>query len=86
MRSTAVESGTWPRAPALVGARVYDPGPSRYADAPITELHVVGGVNPKLPYAYYLELLRAIKAARPEAHGRRPAQGNEVMAGSMRHG
>jgi aminodeoxyfutalosine synthase len=41
---------------------------SNYGDVPITEIHVVGGVNPKLPYSYYLELLRAIKAARPEAH------------------
>ncbi|HEY0076984.1 MAG TPA: CofH family radical SAM protein [Abditibacteriaceae bacterium] len=41
---------------------------SNYSDVPITEIHVVGGVNPKLPYAYYLDLLRAIKAARPLAH------------------
>jgi aminodeoxyfutalosine synthase len=41
---------------------------SNYHDVPITELHVVGGVNPKLPYSYYLELLQAIKAARPQAH------------------
>lgn len=41
---------------------------SNYHDVPITEVHVVGGVNPKLPYAYYLELLQALKAARPEAH------------------
>ena len=41
---------------------------SNYADVPISEIHVVGGVNPKLPYDYYLDLLRAIKAARPEAH------------------
>lgn len=39
-----------------------------YADAPISEIHVVGGVNPKLDYEYYLDLLRAIKAARPDAH------------------
>ncbi len=39
-----------------------------YADVPISEVHVVGGVNPKLPYAYYLELLQEIKAARPNAH------------------
>jgi 2-iminoacetate synthase ThiH len=25
-------------------------------------------VNPKLPYEYYIELLQAIKAARPQAH------------------
>ena len=41
---------------------------SNYGDVPITEIHVVGGVNPKLPYEYYLELLTAIKAARPAAH------------------
>ena len=41
---------------------------TNYLDVPITEIHVVGGVNPKLPYSYYLELLQAIKAARPLAH------------------
>jgi aminodeoxyfutalosine synthase len=41
---------------------------SNYGDVPITEVHVVGGVNPKLPYSYYIELLQAIKAARPKAH------------------
>ena len=39
-----------------------------YGDMPITEIHMVGGVNPKLPYSYYLEVLRAMKDARPEAH------------------
>lgn len=39
-----------------------------YAHAPITEIHMVGGVNPKLPYSYYLEVLAAMKEARPEAH------------------
>jgi aminodeoxyfutalosine synthase len=41
---------------------------SNYHDVPITEIHVVGGVNPKLDYEYYLELVRALKAARPQAH------------------
>ena len=41
---------------------------TNYLDVPISEIHVVGGVNPKLPYSYYLELLQAIKAARPKAH------------------
>ena len=41
---------------------------TNYLDVPISEIHVVGGVNPKLPYSYYLELLQAIKAARPDAH------------------
>ena len=39
-----------------------------YAEIPITEIHMVGGVNPKLPYDYYLDVLRAMKEARPEAH------------------
>ena len=39
-----------------------------YAEVPITEIHMVGGVNPKLPYQYYLDVLEAMKAARPEAH------------------
>lgn len=39
-----------------------------YAEAPITEIHMVGGVNPKLPYQYYLDVLQAMKEARPQAH------------------
>jgi aminodeoxyfutalosine synthase len=35
---------------------------------PVTEVHIVGGVWPRLGYEYYLELLRAVKAARPSIH------------------
>jgi len=35
---------------------------------PVTEVHMVAGVWPKIPYDYYLDLLRAVKAARPEIH------------------
>ena len=35
---------------------------------PVTEVHMVAGVWPKIPYAYYLDLLRAVKAARPSIH------------------
>ena len=49
--------------PEQVAARV-----AAYAEAPITEIHMVGGVNPKLPYEYYLDVLRAMKEARPAAH------------------
>jgi aminodeoxyfutalosine synthase len=35
---------------------------------PVTEVHMVAGVWPKIPYSYYLELLRAVKAARPSIH------------------
>jgi aminodeoxyfutalosine synthase len=37
-------------------------------DEPITEVHMVGGLHPDLPYSYYLDLLRAIKEVRPEVH------------------
>ncbi len=49
--------------PEQVAARV-----AEYDQAPITEIHMVGGVNPKLPYQYYLDVLRAMKQARPTAH------------------
>jgi aminodeoxyfutalosine synthase len=35
---------------------------------PVTEVHMVAGIHPKLGYEYYLELLRAVKAARPSIH------------------
>ncbi len=39
-----------------------------YRHIPITEVHIVGGVNPRLPYQYYLDLLRTVKEERPEVH------------------
>src|SRR5687767_13367624 len=32
----------------------------------ITELHIVGGLHPNLPFSYYLEMLRALRALSPE--------------------
>jgi len=37
-------------------------------DEPITEIHMVGGIHPDLPFSYYLEALAAIKEVRPEVH------------------
>jgi len=34
-------------------------------DEPITEIHMVGGINPALPFDYYLDLLKTIKEIRP---------------------
>lgn len=34
----------------------------------ITEVHMVGGINPRLPFSYYLDALRAIKSAAPDIH------------------
>jgi aminodeoxyfutalosine synthase len=39
-----------------------------YDGKPVTEVHIVGGVHPKLTLTFFLELMRAIKAHRPELH------------------
>ena len=38
------------------------------ADQPLTELHIVNGLNPELPFSYYTELLRGFKRIRPGIH------------------
>ena len=38
-----------------------------YSDA-LTEFHIVGGLNPDLPFGYYLELLRGLKSRFPSVH------------------
>jgi aminodeoxyfutalosine synthase len=35
---------------------------------PITEIHMVGGIHPDLPYSYYTDVLKIIKAERPDVH------------------
>ena len=35
---------------------------------PVTEVHMVAGIYPKLPYEYYLDILRAVKETRPSIH------------------
>src|ERR1700737_5569071 len=35
---------------------------------PLTEIHIVNGLHPELPFEYYLELLRGFKRIRPEIH------------------
>jgi aminodeoxyfutalosine synthase len=39
-----------------------------YDMKPVTEVHIVGGVHPKLTLTFFLELMRAIKAHRPDLH------------------
>jgi aminodeoxyfutalosine synthase len=39
-----------------------------HRDVPLTEIHMVGGINPRLPYSYYLDLVRVVKEARPGVH------------------
>ena len=37
------------------------------ADQPLTEIHVVNGLHPDLPFGYYTEMLRGFKRIRPES-------------------
>ena len=39
-----------------------------YDGKPVTEVHIVGGVHPKLTLEFFISLLIAIKAHRPELH------------------
>jgi aminodeoxyfutalosine synthase len=39
-----------------------------YDGKPITEVHIVGGVHPKMDMAYFIELMQKIKAHRPQLH------------------
>jgi aminodeoxyfutalosine synthase len=35
---------------------------------PISEIHMVGGIHPDLPYTYYTDILKVIKEERPDVH------------------
>ena len=57
------QEGAYQFSPEQVAAKV-----TALLDQPITEIHMVAGVWPKIPYQYYRDLLRAVKAARPSIH------------------
>ena len=38
------------------------------AHEPLTEVHIVNGLHPELPFDYYKSLLRGLKAIRPDIH------------------
>ena len=40
----------------------------RRSHQPLTEVHVVNGLHPDLPFDYYTELLRGFKRIRPDVH------------------
>ena len=40
----------------------------KYDGQPVTEVHIVGGVHPKLTLRFFAELLQEIKAHRPDLH------------------
>lgn len=39
-----------------------------YDDKPVTEVHIVGGVHPKMTMEFFMKLIQAIKAHRPGLH------------------
>ncbi|HLP78904.1 MAG TPA: CofH family radical SAM protein, partial [Candidatus Paceibacterota bacterium] len=45
----------------------------------ITELHIVGGLHPSLPFSYYTDMLRALSALNPEIGNRQSAIGNSQL-------
>ena len=40
----------------------------KYDDQPVTEVHIVGGVHPKMNLHFFAELLQKIRAHRPDLH------------------
>ncbi len=38
------------------------------ADQPLTEVHIVNGLHPELPFSYYTDLLQGLKRIRPDIH------------------
>ena len=40
----------------------------KYDDQPVTEVHIVGGVHPKMNLAFFIETIKAIKQHRPNLH------------------
>ena len=40
----------------------------KYDGQPVTEVHIVGGVHPKMNLAFFIELIENIKAYRPDIH------------------
>lgn len=39
-----------------------------HREVDLTEVHMVGGINPRLPYQYYLDLVRVVKETLPGVH------------------
>lgn len=41
---------------------------TEYKDKPITEVHIVGGVHPKMGLQYFADLIKKVKEIRPDIH------------------
>jgi aminodeoxyfutalosine synthase len=61
------KTGDDPQAYTMTLDEVFAKVQSRLAE-PISEIHIVGGLHPDLPFSYYLDMLRGIRALRPQVH------------------
>jgi len=65
--------GAYARKPGQEGGysmqleQVFDFAEQAYSDS-LTEFHIVGGLNPDLPFEYYLDLLGGLKSRFPSVH------------------
>ncbi|MDA1265598.1 MAG: aminofutalosine synthase MqnE [Planctomycetota bacterium] len=57
------QEGAYVMSPEVVASKI-----TEQLEQPVTEVHMVAGIYPKLPYEYYLDILRAAKKARPSIH------------------
>jgi aminodeoxyfutalosine synthase len=57
------QPGAYWMTPEEVGAKI-----TAQLSEPVTEVHMVAGIHPRLEYSYYLDILRAAKRARPSIH------------------
>ena len=57
------QEGAYVMSPEVVAGKI-----TEQLSEPVTEVHMVGGTHPGLDYDYYLDILRAVKGARPEIH------------------
>jgi len=57
------QEGAYVMSPEVIAGKI-----TEQLSEPVTEVHMVAGIHPKLDYDYYLDILRAVKGARPEIH------------------
>ena len=57
------QEGAYVMSPEVIAEKI-----TEQLSEPVTEVHMVAGIHPKLDYDYYLDILRAVKGARPEIH------------------
>jgi len=53
---------------AMSVSEVVEKAEELWEDLRFTELHIVGGLHPSLPFAYYTQMLSALKSRFPEVH------------------